>query len=142
MAQSWQGLRVWWQQGIRHLADIGPALQAVAAAMAAERYPARDLFAVRLALREALVNAVEHGHRHDSSKVVRLICWGSADEVAATVVDQGDGFSPADVPDPLAPENLERPRGRGLLLIRAHASSLCFNARGNGLIYRRRRSPD
>jgi anti-sigma regulatory factor (Ser/Thr protein kinase) len=102
MAQSWQGLRLWWQQGIRHKADIAPALQAVAAVMAAERYPAQDLFAVSLALEEALVNAVEHGHRNDPSKVVRLICWGSADEVVATAVDQGDSFSGGDVPEPLA----------------------------------------
>ena len=110
--------------------------------MAAERYPAQDLIAVNLALEEALVHAVEHGHRNDPSKVARFICWGSADEVVATVVDQGDGFSAGDVPEPLGAEDLQRPHARRLLLIRAHATSLCFNARGNGLVYRRRRSTD
>jgi serine/threonine-protein kinase RsbW len=137
---SRQGLRLWWRAGIRCLSEVGPALEAVLAAMTAEGYSAKDLFAVCLALEEALDNAIEHGHRGDPSKVVRFRCWGSADEVVATVVDQGDGFRTGDLPNPLASENLERPHGRGLLLMKAHATFLCYNARGNGLFFRRCRS--
>jgi serine/threonine-protein kinase RsbW len=135
-----QGLRLWWRADIRFPSEVGPALEAVVAAMNAEHYPARDIVAVRLALEEALVNALEHGHRGDQGKAVRFRCWGRAEEVVATVVDQGEGFRPGDVPNPLAPEDLERPAGRGLLLMKTHATSLCFNARGNGLFFRRRRS--
>ena len=51
--------------------------------------------------------------------------------VVAEVEDQGVGFDPAQVPDPLAPENLERPSGRGLLLMRAYMSQVCHNEQGN-----------
>jgi serine/threonine-protein kinase RsbW len=139
---DWGGhdLRLWWRARIRSLREIGPALEAVIVAMTAEDYSTRDIFAVRLALEEALVNAIKHGHCGDQAKVVRFRCWGSAEEVAATVVDQGDGFCPDDVPNPLAEGNLERADGRGLLLMKAQATFLCFNARGNGLFFRRCRS--
>ena len=47
------------------------------------------------------------------------------------VRDEGMGFDPLKVPDPLAPENLERSSGRGLLLIRSYMTSIRFNKRGN-----------
>jgi serine/threonine-protein kinase RsbW len=140
--RGWRGLRPWLHQGIRVPAEVDSVLQSVVAAMTAEDYPARDLFAVRLVLEEALVNAIRHGHGGDPAREVRVRCWGSADEVVALVQDQGPGFNTGDVPDPLSPENLDRPSGRGLLLMRAYATFLAFNARGNGLIFRRRRSAE
>jgi anti-sigma regulatory factor (Ser/Thr protein kinase) len=47
------------------------------------------------------------------------------------VEDEGPGFDPALVPDPLGPENLERPSGRGLLIMRTYLSGVCHNERGN-----------
>jgi serine/threonine-protein kinase RsbW len=132
----------WWRGGIRATHEVAGVLETVSAAMTAADYPDRDVFAVRLILEEALVNAIRHGHGGDPSKVVRLKCWGSAAEVMATVTDQGAGFRHGDVPNPLAAENFERPSGRGLLLMKAFASFLCFNARGNGLFFRRRRSSE
>jgi serine/threonine-protein kinase RsbW len=138
----WPGLRAWWLGGVRSTAELSQPLHAVADAMTAAGYPANDIFAVRLVLEEALVNAIRHGHRGDPSKVVRLRCWGNDSEVVATVKDQGDGFRPEAVPDPRTEETLERPSGRGLLLMRAYATSLIFNTRGNALIFRRRRSTE
>ncbi len=47
------------------------------------------------------------------------------------IEDQGLGFDPGEVADPLAPENLERPSGRGLLLMRTYMSNVCHNEQGN-----------
>jgi serine/threonine-protein kinase RsbW len=139
---SWCGLRQWWTGGVRSTTELSEPLQAIEAAMIAARFPAKDVFAVRLVLEEALVNAIHHGHRDDATKVVRLRCWGSDDEVVATVKDEGDGFCLTSLPDPRAEDSLHQPSGRGLLLMMAYATYLLFNSRGNGLIFRRRRSAD
>lgn len=74
---------------------------------------------IGLATHEAVVNAVVHGNRRDPGRLVeiRLACDG--DDLVIRVADRGDGFDPAGVADPLLPENLLRPGGRGLLLMRA-----------------------
>jgi serine/threonine-protein kinase RsbW len=110
---------------------MGKVIEAIAAAMAAARYPEKDRFAVRLALEEAIVNAIKHGHRGDPTKRVRVRYQVSPNRVLAEVRDEGAGFDPRRVPDPLAPENLDRPSGRGLLLMRSYVTWLRFNERGN-----------
>jgi serine/threonine-protein kinase RsbW len=117
-----------------------PVLDAVAAAMGAAGYPAADLFAVRLSLEEALVNALKHGNRDDPGRVVRLTWYVGPSFVAATVRDEGEGFDPRRVPDPLAPENQDRPGGRGLLLMRHYMTRVRFNRRGNGVTLCKHRS--
>jgi serine/threonine-protein kinase RsbW len=94
-------------------------------------FPEKEVFAVHLALVEAIVNANKHGHEGDwgRSLVVRYRVW--ADGVVARVEDQGPGFNPAQVPDPLAPANVEQDHGRGLFLMRTYMSGLCHNERGN-----------
>src|ERR1035437_6516652 len=90
-----------------------------------------DLFAIKLALEEAMVNAVKHGNRMDPAKQVRVhyrICDQRAD---ITIEDEGAGFNPAELPDPCADENLERCSGRGILLMRAYMTSVVFNPQGN-----------
>jgi serine/threonine-protein kinase RsbW len=104
-------------------------------------YGERDLFGIRLALEEALVNAVKHGHRNDRSKTVRIRYQANAAEFLVEVEDEGPGFDPDGVPDPLAPENLERPGGRGVFLMRHYMTWVSFNERGNLVTMCRRRSP-
>jgi serine/threonine-protein kinase RsbW len=94
-------------------------------------YGERDIFGVRLSLEEAVVNAIRHGHRGDTSKAVAVRFFVDAAQVFAEVADEGPGFDPALVPDPLAPENLERPSGRGVFLMRHYMTSVQFNERGN-----------
>ena len=60
--------------------------------MAAAGFPSRDAFAVRLALEEAVVNAIKHGHQHDPAKVVRVAYRVSPERVVLEVEDQGAGF--------------------------------------------------
>jgi len=93
-----------------------------------------DVFGVRLALEEALVNAIKHGNQMDPSKQVRIRCRICSQRVRIEIEDQGEGFDPNDVPDPTADENLERPCGRGIMLMRAFMNSIEYNAAGNRVV--------
>jgi serine/threonine-protein kinase RsbW len=130
----------WREASLRTLADMNPAIEAVVAAMTAERFPDRDLFAVRLALEEAVVNAFKHGNECDPGKQVRLRYRVEEDHVLTEVEDEGAGFDPHAVPDPRDPENLERSCGRGLFLMRAYMTWIRYNARGNCVTLCKRRS--
>jgi serine/threonine-protein kinase RsbW len=94
----------------------------------------RDVFSIKLALEEALINAIKHGNQMDRAKKVRIVYQLNADRFDIHVSDEGPGFDPGDVPDPTAFENLERPCGRGLMLMRHYMTEVAFNDRGNGVI--------
>jgi len=83
-----------------------------------------ELHKLGMAVRESIVNAVVHGNRYNSHKKVHFEVWKAKDHVAVTIVDEGNGFNPETVPDPLAKENLLQQSGRGLLLIRAFVDRL------------------
>src|SRR5579862_723657 len=68
-----------------------------------------DLFSIKLALEEALVNAIKHGNQYDRNKKVVIAYSVLPDNFIIHITDEGEGFDPADVPDPTAVENLERP---------------------------------
>jgi serine/threonine-protein kinase RsbW len=91
----------------------------------------KDIFSVRLALEEALVNAIKHGNQMDRNKKVHISYRFLDDRFEIHISDEGVGFDPADVPDPTAIENLERPCGRGLMLMRHYMNEVNFNDRGN-----------
>jgi len=91
----------------------------------------RDLFGVKLALEEALVNAIKHGNGMDPEKMVRVHCVLKQEEVTIVIEDEGEGFDPSDVPDPTDDDNLEKPSGRGLMLMRAFMTSIDYNDCGN-----------
>ena len=94
----------------------------------------QDLFGVRLALEEALVNAIKHGNRLDPAKNVRVQWCVDDVRVVIEIEDEGEGFDPGDVPDPTADENLERPCGRGIHLMRAFMTSIEYLDRGNRVV--------
>ncbi|MEX1097332.1 MAG: ATP-binding protein [Planctomycetales bacterium] len=102
-------------------------------------YPPRDVFGVRLALEEALVNAIKHGNRLDPDKSVRIDCRINAECVRIEIEDQGLGFRPEAVPDPTAENNLERPCGRGIMLMRAFMTLIEYNEIGNRVVLEKRR---
>jgi serine/threonine-protein kinase RsbW len=105
-------------------------------------FPARGIFGVRLALEEALVNAIKHGNGLDSSKEVLVTCQISSDKVRVVIEDQGPGFRLQDVPDPTEDENLEKPGGRGIMLMRAFLSVVEYNERGNRVVLEKHRNDD
>ena len=75
---------------------------------------------VSVAIRESVINAIKHGNRNDASKhvFVDLETPQGRAELTIRVRDEGEGFDPEEVADPLAPENLLKSSGRGIFLIR------------------------
>lgn len=77
---------------------------------------------VGVSIRESVINAIKHGNRSDTSKRVfvefEITTTTAVPELAISVRDQGEGFDPEEVADPLAPENLLKSSGRGIFLIR------------------------
>ena len=88
-------------------------------------------FAVRLAMDEALSNALQHGNGGDPAQVIELVVKVDGETVSLTVTDQGQGFKPESVPDPTADENLTISSGRGLALIYAFMSKVTIVPPGN-----------
>ena len=87
--------------------------------------------AVELALREALNNAVVHGNRLDAHKLVHVRCRCKGGEgISLIISDQGQGFDPRAVPDPLTVENLEADHGRGIHIMRLLMDEVSFEERG------------
>lgn len=101
----------------------------------------RDAFRLRVALGEAVANAVLYGNREDPSLRVAIAARAAPGDVRVRVSDEGPGFDPGAVPDPTAPENLRRNRGRGLLLMRRLVDELRFNDRGNEVTLTVRSAP-
>lgn len=85
----------------------------------------------RVGLTEALSNAMLYGNSRDPSKSVLVEIAFQLGRIQARVTDQGSGFDPAAVPDPTRPENLTKPCGRGLFLMRKLMDEVWFNDRGN-----------
>lgn len=77
---------------------------------------------VSVAVRESVVNAIKHGNRSDESKRVFVefspVPSHAPDELVIRVRDEGEGFDPEHLADPLAPENIMKSSGRGIFLIR------------------------
>jgi serine/threonine-protein kinase RsbW len=111
--------------------EVIPLLERLEAWMEAEGYAHTDCAGMRLALEEAVVNALRHGHHYDPAKQVRVRFRVDGVEALAEVEDEGPGFDPEGVPDPTAAENLDKPSGRGLLLMRHFTTWLRFHGRGN-----------
>jgi serine/threonine-protein kinase RsbW len=110
--------------------------------MSRHAWDERSAFGVKLALEEALVNAIKHGNRSDPSKTIHVCYEVSPHEVRVRITDQGEGFDPGDVPDPTLPENLEKPSGRGLMLMRAYMSSVEFTENGTCVCMVKNRDED
>lgn len=78
-----------------------------------------DLMKIGMSVRESMVNAVVHGNRYSAHKKVRFSVAHHDGRFTVRIADEGEGFDFANVPDPLAPENLMRTSGRGIFLIRS-----------------------
>jgi serine/threonine-protein kinase RsbW len=83
-----------------------------------------DLDRIGMSVRECMVNAVVHGNRYSSHKKVRLSLTITPEKFVIQIADQGQGFDPGEVPDPVAQDNLMRHSGRGIFLMRAFMDDL------------------
>lgn len=122
--------------------EIDSATQAVIAALDRLGYDRASAFAVRLALEEALTNAIRHGNKDNPNRTVTLQCEIGESEAVIEVQDQGEGFDPQAVPDPTAAENLDIPSGRGLMLMRSFMAEVTVHPPGNRVTLRYRRATE
>jgi serine/threonine-protein kinase RsbW len=88
---------------------------------------------LRVALGEALANAILYGNRQDPEKRVRVRAELRPGEAVVTITDEGPGFDPDAVQDPTVPEHRDRSHGRGLFLLRSLADEVRFNETGNSV---------
>jgi serine/threonine-protein kinase RsbW len=107
------------------------------AATFAERNDFGDeaLFAVDMAVRETVANAVKHGNKLDETKPVEITFENSTAGLVITVRDFGKGFAVEEIPDPTNPENLLKASGRGILFMRSFMDEVeWFNHAEGGMI--------
>ena len=86
---------------------------------------------IGVAVRESVINAIKHGNREDFGKIVTVEFTFSPTvdphELVVRVVDQGEGFEPGEVADPLAPENILKSSGRGIFFMRSFMDDVQLN---------------
>ncbi len=83
-----------------------------------------DLDRIGMSVRECMVNAVVHGNRYSSHKKIRFSVVKTTEQLTVKIADEGEGFDPNGVPDPLSGDNLLRHSGRGIFLMRAFMDDL------------------
>jgi serine/threonine-protein kinase RsbW len=102
-------------------------------ALQANNFTEEDIFAVHLALEEAFINAVKHGNKMEPSKAVKIDYVIEADKIEISMTDEGPGFDPEVIPDPRYGDNLYKPAGRGMLLMRSFMDVVEYNMQGNSV---------
>jgi len=96
-------------------------------------YTKDDTFSIHLAVEEAFANAVKHGNDMDLDKKVEFCYQIDEEKVEVTVKDEGPGFNPDQIPDPRCGDNLFKPSGRGLFLIRSYMDEVEYTDNGTCL---------
>lgn len=91
---------------------------------------------VSVAVRESVINAIKHGNRQDADKQVHVefafVTEGDARHLDISVQDEGEGFEPEELADPLAPENLLKASGRGIFFMRSFMDDVALRRRPEG----------
>jgi serine/threonine-protein kinase RsbW len=83
-----------------------------------------ELDRIGMSVRECMVNAVVHGNRYSSHKKVQFSVSRTPQRLTIRIADQGDGFDPDEIPDPLSGDNLLRHSGRGMFLMKSFMDDL------------------
>jgi len=90
---------------------------------------------IDVAVREAVANAIKHGNLEDPVKQVHVdltLEGNEGDWLVIRVQDEGKGFDPSDLEDPLAPENLLKPNGRGIFYMKSFMDDIQYGLRPGG----------
>jgi serine/threonine-protein kinase RsbW len=88
---------------------------------------------ILISVTEAVNNGIVHGNRLQADKRVHVVCSVCPDRLVFSVRDEGAGFDPEDVPDPLQEENLLKEGGRGIHIIRSLMDSVVFHRHDDGM---------
>jgi serine/threonine-protein kinase RsbW len=83
-----------------------------------------------VAITEAVNNAIYHGNKGNPDKQVKISYLLDNDKIAFYIADEGSGFDYFNIPDPTAPENIDKPNGRGIFLMKQLADQLIFSDNG------------
>lgn len=86
---------------------------------------------VLISLTEAVNNAIKHGNLNDHTKAVRIKSVRDSEKLYVVITDEGEGFDYQNLPDPTAPENIEKPGGRGVFLMRQLSDRVRFRNNGS-----------
>jgi len=105
-----------------------------------EKWTDDEMFAIRMAVEEAVMNAIKHGNSEDRAKKVEVLVRLEPKRFYARISDEGGGFCPDDVPDPAEEANLEKTSGRGVKLIKTFVDECHYNACGNSVELVKKRS--
>ena len=89
---------------------------------------------IMISVTECISNAIIHGNRGDKNKLVNLELKMEDDQLKFIIQDEGQGFDLSELPDPTSPENLEKPGGRGIFLIRHLSDEVKFEEGGKKTI--------
>jgi len=103
----------------------------VLAALCDASCDAHEVFSVKLALEEAVMNAIKHGNKMDGSKTVKVSYLLKNNKIEIVVEDEGEGFDPDKVPDCTRDDRLENPYGRGIFLMHSFMDEVTYNDPGN-----------
>ena len=91
-----------------------------------------EVYKVGLSVREAVTNAILHGNKNNSAIPVNLCFQQAGDRLVVKVTDQGEGIDEKGLPDPLDPEHLLKPGGRGIFLVKSFMDNVFFNTPDGG----------
>ena len=94
---------------------------------------------IGMAVREGVANAIKHGNRLDYRKRVFATFQLESDELEIMIEDEGEGFDPGSVSDPLNPQNLMKTSGRGIFYMRTFMDSVEYRFEGKGTVLRMRK---
>ena len=111
--------------------EIGRALEEVNTYIERKGYGGGKYRRLIGALYEAIANAIIHGNKEDERKRVRVICSDDEERFQVRVTDEGNGFDPSSLSNPCSPENITKPSGRGILIMKNFVDELSFNEKGN-----------
>lgn len=114
-----------------NLKNIKPAVDEILDYLKSIEVEGSLIFDIRLGLEEALINAVKYGNRFNKSLTVEVEFTHNGNKVIIAVEDKGNGFDYRNLPDPTREENLLKPKGRGIFLIKHLMDDVEFNRRGN-----------
>jgi serine/threonine-protein kinase RsbW len=87
---------------------------------------------IDVAVREAVANAIKHGNRQDPGKKVEVDLLMEDGDLIIQIQDQGEGFDPEQLKNPLDPANLLRPNGRGIFYMRNFMDRVDYSPRRGG----------